>query len=186
MIMWRSIAAIVTTLILIPLLFIAFACSADDNNGQMTGAEQDSMKTGEAAAQQVTVKTDESATDQSAVKTGENTTNTFDRAKLGTVERDIVYGTGGGVQLKVDIYYPKKLDGLAPAVMYVHGGGWTADDKKDGAGVRAIPAQIEDVKCAVRYLRANAGIYMPSTPSGLAPWAAAPAVTWYHCWESLM
>lgn len=117
--MWRSIAAIVTTLILIPLLFIAFACSADDNNGQMTGAEQDSMKTGEAAAQQVTVKTDESATDQSAVKTGENTTNTFDRAKLGTVERDIVYGTGGGVQLKMDIYYPKKLDGLAPATLVI-------------------------------------------------------------------
>ena len=69
-----------------------------------------------------------------------------------------------------------------PVVLYVHGGGWTGGDKSDGAGLLfkeglvqrgfamaainyrlgpkyIFPAQIEDVKCAVRFLRANASKY---------------------------
>ncbi len=103
----------------------------------------------------------------------------FDPAKLGTVERDVTYGNAGGVQLKMDIYYPKQMAEPVPAVMYVHGGGWTEGNKDNGAGAKMIsplqdagflvvsidyrlapeykfPAQIEDVKCAVRFLRANA------------------------------
>jgi acetyl esterase/lipase len=103
-------------------------------------------------------------------------------AKLGKVERDITYGVADGVALKMDIYYPKVANGAVPAVMYVHGGGWTKGDKRSGAGASEIPelvsrgylvaainyrlapqykfpAQIEDVKCAVRFLRANAATY---------------------------
>lgn len=98
------------------------------------------------------------------------------------MERDVTYGTAGGVDLKMDVYYPKSATGPLPVVMYVHGGGWTQGDKEDGAGAAAItslqeagflvvsinyrlapefrfPAQIEDVKCAVRFLRANAARY---------------------------
>lgn len=69
-----------------------------------------------------------------------------------------------------------------PAILYVHGGGWTKGDKRAGAGAEDIPelvsrgylvaavnyrlapqykfpAQIEDLKCAVRFLRANAAAY---------------------------
>jgi len=102
--------------------------------------------------------------------------------KLGKVERDITYGVADGIALKMDIYYPKAAEGTVPAVLYVHGGGWTKGDKRVGAGATEIPelvsrgylvaainyrlapqykfpAQIEDVKCAVRFLRANAATY---------------------------
>ncbi|MFA5801626.1 MAG: alpha/beta hydrolase [Thermoleophilia bacterium] len=105
----------------------------------------------------------------------------FDSSKLGTVERDVTYCDAGSTALKMDVYYPKTMNGPAPAVMYVHGGGWTQGDKNEGAGATAIPslvdagflvvsinyrlapddkfpAQIEDAKCAVRYLRANAAL----------------------------
>ncbi|HEX7363837.1 MAG TPA: alpha/beta hydrolase fold domain-containing protein [Dehalococcoidia bacterium] len=106
----------------------------------------------------------------------------IDPTKLGEVERDVTYGMADGVALKMDIYYPEAVDGTVPAVLYVHGGGWTKGDKNTAAGATEIPelisrgylvaavnyrlapqykfpAQIEDVKCAVRYLRANAERY---------------------------
>jgi len=102
--------------------------------------------------------------------------------KLGKVEKDVTYGVADGVALKMDIYYPKAAEGTVPAVLYVHGGGWTKGDKRAGAGTSEIPelisrgylvaainyrlapqykfpAQIEDVKCAVRFLRENAANY---------------------------
>ncbi len=106
----------------------------------------------------------------------------IDPNKLGTVDRAVTYGTADGVALKMDVYYPEAAEGAVPAVLYVHGGGWTAGDKREGAGVAEIPelisrgylvaainyrlapqykfpAQIEDVKCAIRFLRANAATY---------------------------
>jgi acetyl esterase/lipase len=98
------------------------------------------------------------------------------------MEKDIVYGTAAGVALKMDIYYPQKAEGAVPAVLYVHGGAWTKGSKDPGPAVNDVrmlqqkgylvasvdyrlapqykfPAQIEDVKCAVRFLRANAALY---------------------------
>lgn len=106
----------------------------------------------------------------------------FALAKSYTVERDVVYKTVGDCSLKMDIYRPTAADGLTPAVVYIHGGGWYSGDKTTGAGqddiaemisrgylVAAVnyrlapryqfPAQIEDVKCAIRFLRANAVRY---------------------------
>ncbi len=102
--------------------------------------------------------------------------------KLGTLEKNVVYGTAGGIALKMDIYYPQRAEGAAPAVLYVHGGAWTKGSKDLGPAVNDVrmlqergylvaavdyrlapqykfPAQIEDVKCAVRFLRANAAVY---------------------------
>jgi len=101
----------------------------------------------------------------------------------GKVIRDVVYCTVNGVAVKMDIYYPEEIhaDPL-PVTVYIHGGGWTGGDKAQGEGMvdaRALlargyvvvsinyrlapmyrfPAQIEDVKCAIRYLRANAERY---------------------------
>lgn len=105
-----------------------------------------------------------------------------DPAKLGTVVKDLTYGHADGIALKLDIYYPKTAAGAVPAVVYVHGGGWTQGDKAIGAGTEEIPemvsrgylaaainyrlapqhkfpAQIEDAKCAIRFLRANASLF---------------------------
>ena len=106
----------------------------------------------------------------------------FSPSKLGTVERDVTYGNASGVSLKMDIYYPRKASGPAPVAVYVHGGAWTTGDKSWVTGALDInelldrgymicaidyrlaprykfPAQIEDVKCAIRFLRANASTY---------------------------
>ncbi|MBK8780543.1 MAG: alpha/beta hydrolase [Anaerolineales bacterium] len=106
----------------------------------------------------------------------------FDSSKLGSLESDITYCTMDGVALKMDVYYPSENTGHFPVTMYVHGGGWSSGDKAQGAGAMEIPAlqaagflvvsvnyrlapeypfpaMIEDVKCAVRSLRAHAGEY---------------------------
>jgi acetyl esterase/lipase len=106
----------------------------------------------------------------------------FDASKLGTVERGIEYCTMGEVTLKLDIYYPTTKEQHWPMVMYVHPGGWTEGtagvdetlvdvESFQNAGflftsveyrlapTYKFPAMIEDVKCAVRFLRAHAEEY---------------------------
>ena len=106
----------------------------------------------------------------------------FDPAKLGNIEKDTTYCTMDGVPLKMDVYYPASAPAPWPLVIYVHGGGWETSDKSEGAGFRKLtgmqnsdflfasvdyrlapqykfPAQIQDVKCVVRYFRAHAVEY---------------------------
>lgn len=97
-----------------------------------------------------------------------------------TLTKDIVYGNSGGVDLKLDLARPDTSDSPLPLLIFIHGGGWQTGDKSDfepmvrqfaSSGYVAVsvnyrvtpehpwPAQIEDVKCAVRYLRTNAAKY---------------------------
>lgn len=98
-----------------------------------------------------------------------------------TILRDIVFGKGGGRDLTMHIVLPKeKSDSPMPAFVWIHGGGWQGGTKEGGArqvapmvregfvgatiqyrltGEAAFPAQIEDCKCAIRYLRAHAEKY---------------------------
>lgn len=105
-----------------------------------------------------------------------------EQSENGLIETNITYCTVDGVDLKMDVYYPQSTDELLPVAMYVHGGGFTGGDKQAGSGKPFIqplvnsgylvvsvnyrlapqypfPAPIEDVKCAIRSLRANAGKY---------------------------
>jgi acetyl esterase/lipase len=96
------------------------------------------------------------------------------------VERDLVYGTAGGTDLKLDLALPAEGDGPFPVVVCIHGGSWRQGKRQDMAttievlarrGFAAVtvgyrlapsakfPAQIEDCKAAVRWLRANAAKY---------------------------
>jgi acetyl esterase/lipase len=95
-------------------------------------------------------------------------------------ERDVVYGRAGGESLKLDLYTPLQPAGPRPAVVFIHGGAWCGGAKEEySKQARAwaergyvtitvnyrlspqhqFPAQLEDVKCAVRWLRANAARY---------------------------
>jgi acetyl esterase/lipase len=113
------------------------------------------------------------------------------------VEPGVVYCTNAGVALTMDIYYPKQASTTpTPAVLYVHGGGWEHGSSSLG-GINATiaqsltargmlvaavnyrlapqfvwPAQIVDVKCAVRYLRANAQRY-GIDPSKIGAWGGS-------------
>lgn len=94
------------------------------------------------------------------------------------VHRNIEYATPGPVgsePVKLDLYVPKTGDGPFPLIVWVHGGGWESGDKNpcpalilmpEGFAIASVnyrltdvapfPAQIEDVKAAVRWLRAHA------------------------------
>ena len=95
-------------------------------------------------------------------------------------EHDVVFGKGGDQELKLDLAMPKDGTGPFPVVICLHGGGWTRGDRADmkitlealaRRGYVAVspdyrlapkdrfPAQIEDCKAAVRWLRANAETY---------------------------
>jgi len=95
-------------------------------------------------------------------------------------EKGIVSGKGGDTELHLDIAYPENANKPLPCIVVIHGGGWrggnyTGHDSqileiaKAGFVSATIqyrlvpsarwPAQIEDVKCGVRYLRANAEKY---------------------------
>jgi len=96
------------------------------------------------------------------------------------VERDLVFATVAGQELKLDLARPAEGEGPFPAVVCIHGGGWVGGSRSQmtrtievlaGRGYVAItpdyrlaprhpfPAQVEDCKAAVRWLRANAGKY---------------------------
>lgn len=93
------------------------------------------------------------------------------------IEKDVVYGTGGGRALKLDIYRPDGDDHTRTAVILLHGGSWRLGDKTmmdifgpelAGHGFVALaaeyrllgeapwPAQIKDVKTAIRWTKTNA------------------------------
>ena len=93
---------------------------------------------------------------------------------------NVEYVPGGHERQKLDIYLPEQGTdtGPLPVVVWIHGGAWRAGSKKncrskvfleDGFATASInyrlsqhaiyPAQIEDCKAAIRYLRANAKKY---------------------------
>ena len=106
------------------------------------------------------------------------------------VHRDIAYVTGGHERQKLDLYLPKS-EKKVPLIIWVHGGAFRAGSKdnppaisylSDGYAVASInyrlsqhaifPAQIEDCKGAVRFLRANAGKYNLD-PNRFGAWGAS-------------
>ena len=97
---------------------------------------------------------------------------------LGTANRDMTYCNSQ----TLDLYIPSvAVTRPLPLAVYIHGGGLTSGDKSDinpvflnalasaGYAVASLnyplapqskfPVQIEDVKCAIRYLRENAQTY---------------------------
>ena len=94
---------------------------------------------------------------------------------------NIEYGKVGAISLRLDMYIPETpITTPMPAVIYIHGGSWKFLDKSVGSsnarylathgflavsidyrlsGAATFPAAVEDCKCAVRWLRANAEEY---------------------------
>lgn len=91
---------------------------------------------------------------------------------------DVPYTTADGAELRLDIAQPAMGDGPFPAVLVIHGGAWREGGREENHRALAdfarhgyvavspqyrfcpkdvFPAQLEDMKAAVRFLRANAG-----------------------------
>ena len=94
-----------------------------------------------------------------------------------SVEKNVVFGKGGSLDLSLDIYRPPPGTEKRMATIHIHGGGFTGGNKETLvervppyasrgyvglavqyrlAGQAKWPAQIEDVKAAIRWARANA------------------------------
>lgn len=94
---------------------------------------------------------------------------------------DVTFAVTEGQPQRLDIAWPKH-EGPHPVVVLIHGGGWSGGDKSAyhsamrllaGQGYAAasvdyrlaaaprnvFPAAVEDVRCAVRWLRAHADTY---------------------------
>jgi acetyl esterase/lipase len=104
--------------------------------------------------------------------------------------RDLAYVTGGHSRQKLDLYLPREGENL-PLIICVHGGAFMTGDKADmvpveflarGYAVASVnyrlsgdalfPAQIEDCRAAVRWLRAHASQY-GLDPRRFAAWGAS-------------
>jgi acetyl esterase/lipase len=97
-----------------------------------------------------------------------------------SVISNVQYCSGAGKPLLMDVFIPRLSIGKpAPAILWIHGGGWDRGDKNSHSaaeflakagfvtatlsyrlsGDSPFPAAIEDCKCAIRFLRANASRY---------------------------
>lgn len=100
------------------------------------------------------------------------------------VQRDLTYASYGARELKLDLYTPASGQMAPFVVVVVRGGGWRTGDKEGfgpmaaalaargipaacieyrASGEATFPAAVEDVKAAVRWLRANGSAYDLST-----------------------
>ncbi len=95
--------------------------------------------------------------------------------------KDIEYKQIGDHTLKLNIYQPKNIEKPRPVLIFIHGGGWRKGNKEDYllyliefakrgyitasisyrlTGEALYPAAVEDVKCAVRWIRSHANDYL--------------------------
>ncbi|MCU7547798.1 alpha/beta hydrolase [Chitinophagaceae bacterium LB-8] len=96
-------------------------------------------------------------------------------------KENIIYSTMGNRELSADVFYPaKKSKKGYPAVVMIFGGGWRSGDKSQNVPIAQqlaakgyvamtieyrlsqeaqYPAAVQDVKAAIRWLRANAKQY---------------------------
>ena len=110
-----------------------------------------------------------------------------------TAHRNLAYVDGGHERQVLDLFVPGNAARPLPVIVWIHGGGWTGGDKSGcpplrqgyaqrGYAIAAInyrysqqaifPAQIEDCKAAIRWLRAHAKKYNLN-PDRIGVWGSS-------------
>jgi acetyl esterase/lipase len=96
------------------------------------------------------------------------------------VVADQTYLVADGQESKLDLYVPREATAPAPTMLYIHGGGWVGGSKESSTlallpyleqgwavvnveyrlgSVALAPGAVEDCRCALRWVRANAATY---------------------------
>ena len=108
------------------------------------------------------------------------------------LERDVVYSQVAGRKLLLDLCLPAKRSAPSPVIVWVHGGGWRNGSKNAGSRARGMldrgyavvdvgyrlsgeaifPAQVQDCKAAIRWVRANASKY-GFDPDRIGAWGSS-------------
>jgi len=129
---------------------------------------------------------------------GGGTTTATDTSWIKTKYTDVAYSSKSSAQV-MDIYLPNEGTGPFPLIISIHGGAFKSGDKADGqesamvgtadaggiasgyavasinyrlSGEAKWPAQINDIKAAIRFLRANAAKYNLN-PDKFATWGGS-------------
>lgn len=106
---------------------------------------------------------------------------------------DVCYAALSPAQ-KLDIYWPEEGDGPFPVIVSIHGGAFMGGDKRDVqitsmlkalkrgycvvgvnyrmSGEAKFPALVHDIKAAIRWIRANAELYL-FNPNKIATWGGS-------------
>lgn len=107
--------------------------------------------------------------------------------------RELAYGDNGHARQALDLYVPEKASEPLPLIVWIHGGAWSAGDKNGCPPLRqgyaqrgyavaslnyrlsqhaTFPAQLEDCKAALRWLRAHAKKYHLD-PAKIGVWGSS-------------
>ncbi|MHC4557760.1 MAG: alpha/beta hydrolase fold domain-containing protein [Planctomycetota bacterium] len=107
--------------------------------------------------------------------------------------RDLEYVPNGHERQKLDLYLPEQSDDspALPLIVWIHGGAWRAGNKQNCRSARFLqhgyaaasinyrlsqheifPAQLEDCKAAIRFLRTNAKKYKID-PERIGVWGSS-------------
>lgn len=129
---------------------------------------------------------------------------------------DVTYSTLPGFRpMVVDIYMPPKKGGPKPLILYIHGGGWVGGHTRHSgalanfpavlaklasegfvvasleyrlSGEAPFPAQLQDARAALRFLKGNAGRYgIDASRTGIWGGSAGghlTALTAYSCGDA--
>jgi acetyl esterase/lipase len=108
-----------------------------------------------------------------------------------TAHRDLVYASPNRHPQALDVFVPENTDKPLPLIVWIHGGGWRNGSKNQNFALRwarpgyvfasinyrltdvaPFPAQIEDCKAAIRWLRAHAAEFNID-PARIGVWGSS-------------
>jgi acetyl esterase/lipase len=109
-----------------------------------------------------------------------------------TIHKDICYSKIGSNELHLDVYLPEQTVTPMPVLIWIHGGGWRAGERglkddmlrplENGFAMVAasyrlsseaiFPAQLQDCRTAVRWVRSQAGEY-GFDPDRIGAWGSS-------------
>ena len=117
-----------------------------------------------------------------------NRLHAADRKEYAVEMKTLTYARRGGAELVLDLYLPQGAPGPVSSILFLHGGGWSGGTRmtgpdfkrffaQDGFAIASIeyrltpsvrfPSNAEDVKTAIRWLRANASAHGLSQRIGI-------------------